>query len=293
MSAARARGRADEVRRIEIVTPEGVPLSFAIASYGDRFHAFVIDFLIVHVVVFALAIVVALAGQPDWGGALLLLVAFLLQNFYFVWHESHGLGRTPGKRIAGIRVIDAGGGPLRTDAVLVRNLTRVLEMFLPIQVVLSPEALWPGAPGGLRLAAVTWIFAFAFLPLFNRRRLRIGDIVGGTLVVRAPRVVLLEDPVRAVPPALGRALEPVAFTDAQLDVYGIYELQVLEDVLRRGREPGGRAAMGAVYERIRQKIGFSGQAPTERFLRDFYAALRARLERRLLLGKRKEDKFAR
>ena len=40
-------------------------------------------------------------------------------------------GITPGKRVFGLRVIDRGGGALRADAVIARNLMREIEVFLP------------------------------------------------------------------------------------------------------------------------------------------------------------------
>jgi hypothetical protein len=107
-------------------------------------------------------------------------------------------------------------------------------------------------------------------------------------VVRTPDAVLLEDLSSA------RAREELGFTDAQIDVYGVYELQVLEDVLR-GRDRAGHAeAVRTVAGKVREKIGWSGAAvPDEAFLDAFYAALRGRLERRLLFGKRRADKHDR
>ena len=53
-------------------------------------------------------------------------------------------------------------------------------------------------------------------------------------------------------------------------------------------------ALRAVCGRIQRKIKWTGgTVQTERFLREFYAALRARLEQKMLLGKRKKDKYAR
>ena len=100
--------------------------------------------------------------------------------------------------------------------------------------------------------------------------------------------VLLEDLSSA------RAREELAFTDPQLDVYGVYELQVLEDVLRGRGRAGHADAVRTVAEKVREKIGWSGPPVSdERFLEAFYAALRGRLERRLLFGKRRADKHDR
>jgi hypothetical protein len=51
--------------------------------------------------------------------------------------------------------------------------------------------------------------------------------------------------------------------------------------------------MLTVAEKIRAKINYRGKpGDDERFLRDFYAALRAHLEQRMLFGERREDKYA-
>jgi hypothetical protein len=163
---------------------------------------------------------------------------------------------------------------------------RELEVWIPIRLAAASGDLWPGAPGWTRLVFSLWALVFLLLPLFNRNRLRAGDIVAGTMVVLAPRSMLLPD--------LGAsaAAEPAhEFTEEQLSVYGIYELQVLEDLLRR-TDAGRREAFEAVAAQIKKKIGFQGDVKTERFLREFYAAQRERLERKILLGKRKKDKYA-
>ena len=283
----RVRAAPPAPTRHEIVPPEGVPLSFTIASPGDRAAAFLVDALFMVLAGVAVFLLVLLGGgRSGWTAAIANLVLFAVQNLYFVWFEARWQGSTPGKRALGIRVIDARGGTLTIEAVLARNLVRVLEVFLPLAVLVDPEALWPGAPPWARLLASAWLLVFALLPLFNRQRLRVGDLVAGTCVVVAPRVVLLDDPGRA------RGAAAWSFTDAQLDVYGVYELQVLEDVLRRAREPGGPEGVRAVARQIAAKVGWKGSVE-DPFLREFYAALRDRLERRMLLGRRKADKHDR
>lgn len=268
-----------------IVTPEGIPLRLALARAGDRAGAFLLDFLIQAVAITLLTLVVgAMTDWADWSRAFALLAAFAIRTFYFIWFEIRWQGRTPGKRAVGIRVMDAAGGPLRSEAVIVRNLMREIEVWIPILFLLWHESLWPDAPGWAQLVFSIWAFVFVLMPLFNRNRLRAGDMVAGTIVVLAPRAVLLPD--------LGAASKGTyEFTDEQLGVYGIYELQVLEDLLRRS-DPARREAFTAVANQIRKKIGWKEPVKTERFLREFYAALRARLERKMLLGKRKKDKFS-
>ena len=285
---------------IEIVTPEGVPLPFVVATVGDRATAVFIDLLILLGFLLGILILGALATGDRFGssfvGAFALLATFLFRTFYFTWGEARRAS-TIGKRRLGLRVMDARGGPLTVEAVIVRNLLRELELFLPLFLLLAPGAVVPGESGLLRLFSAFWLLGIGLVPLVNRRRQRIGDLLAGTIVVVRPRATLLADLGRAPADAPGRVPSAThVFTDEQLDVYGIYELQVLEEVLRRGKGPGGdRDAMQAVTDRIASKIRWQGDRRTlvdETFLRDFYAALRARLERRMLLGHRKADKHA-
>jgi uncharacterized RDD family membrane protein YckC len=272
-----------------VITPEGVPLPFVVAAAADRVYAFVLDALILlaaTVVVWLLCLVIFL-GVRGLGLALALLATFALRNAYFVACEANWSGRTLGKRAAGLRVIARDGGPLTAEAVLARNLTRELEVFMPLTVLLVGRQLAPELPGWALAAASLWLFAFALLPLASRERLRCGDLAAGTMVVRAPRAVLLAD-LAAAPGAA------IAFTREQLDVYGIQELQVLEDLLRRRAEGTlGSGVLDEVAGKIRRKIGWQPHdpaVPAETFLRAFYGAQRGRLEQRLLFGERRERK---
>ena len=285
------RGGAERLR--EVVTPEGVPIRFAVALAGDRLGAFVLDLLAIAGIVAVLAVpLVVLAARGLLEGDLVLagaiLAIFLVRTFYFAFFELSWQGQTPGKRALRLRAVDSRGGPLTAEAIIARNLTRELELFLPLAALFAPQALFPGAPGWAALAAIAWMLILGFLPLANRDRLRIGDLVAGTVVVRTPDAVLLEDL------AATRAREAFPFSDAQLDAYGVYELQVLEQVLRGRGQAGHDEAVRTVAAKIREKIGWTGApGPDAPFLEAFYAALRGRLERRLLFGKRRADKHDR
>lgn len=281
-------------------TPEGLTLPFRVATAGDRLGAFLIDFAIIVFATLAVVVpAVLLAPTPFFGPlglAVALLASLFFRNFYFIACEVRWNGVTPGKRRLGLRVISRDGGPLTTDAVFARNLTRELELFLPLAALLAPETLLPGSPGWAQLAGSAWIFAFALLPLAGKDRLRCGDLVAGTLVVKAPAVLLLED---LAAPAAGTAGEPAAaadglpFTRRQLDIYGIRELQVLESLLRRYDEGVlDPLVLGDVAMKIRRKIGWPSddRRPADEFLRAFYRAQRQRLEHKLLFGHRQERK---
>jgi uncharacterized RDD family membrane protein YckC len=282
--------RRDWRKRREIVTPEGVPLTVELAEFTERAIALLVDLLIC--VVAAVVMLFAfsyLAFTGEVGTAVffsvLNLVLFFLRVLYFIHFELSGRGATPGKRVAGIRVIDRRGGPLRASAVIARNLTRELEIFIPIVILIS-AGVTPGVPWG-KLLSVGWLICALLLMLFNRDRMRAGDLIGGTLVIVLPRQRLLGDLVET------RAR--FAFADHQLAAYGKRELQVLEDLLRRRDDAETRALLRDVCDRICRKIDWTAPlapADTALFLRDFYTAQRAFLEREQLFGRPRADKFA-
>lgn len=288
MAAPRGRTR-------EVVTPEGVPLRFTLADAGERAGAFLIDLVIL--VAASMGLLVAtliLVGAAGGIGLAVALVAFfVLRTFYFTFFESRWKGATPGKQALRLRVVDAHGGPLTAEAVFARNLMRELEFFVPLVALLAPASLGDSLPGWARLVSLGWLLVFALLPLFNRDRLRPGDLVGGTLVVRAPQALLLEDLSAARRAAAGAAPAPqYAFTREQLDIYGIYELQVLEELLR-SQGPVRWQSLRAVSEKVQAKLRWKPPVPdheAERFLHDFYVAQRRRLEQKMMLGHRQERK---
>jgi uncharacterized RDD family membrane protein YckC len=297
MSPRARQGEHSALTR-EIVTPEGVPIGFELASAGDRASAFLLDVVIQAALLIAVALAFTYAGMSsELLKPILIIAEFLIQNFYFAFFEIRWQGQTPGKRKVGIRVIDARGGQLDTGAVLARNLVRELEVWTPLRFIVLNRMMWPDAPTWALVIAGAWTFVFLLMPLFNKDKLRVGDLVGGTRVVRQPKVVLLPDLVSEAQVSMQRraVVQPTfTFTDDQLAIYGIYELQVLEDVLRQDQsKPAYFDAVSMVCDKIRDKIGYVGRIESsERFLKDFYVALRAHLEQKMLFGQRKADKFA-
>jgi len=243
-----------------LITPEGVDLRLTLASGGERAGAFLLDAVIILATLVGLTILVAWAFSAtgkDSGETLLMLWlvgAFILRNGYFLLFELTPRAATLGKRALGLRVVTRDGGRLTSEAVFTRNAMREIEIFL-------------------------------LFPLFNRDRLRVGDFVAGTWVVKAPRRRLAAD----LAGEAAARYHQFDFTPDQVAAYGVKELQVLEDVLRQR----DKRTLKDVAMRIRRKIGWLPE-PYENdadFLSAYYAALRARLEHRLLFGHRRKDKF--
>ncbi len=292
----------DAQRRRVLVTPEGIALPVVLAGRGARLGALIIDLTIIAVTVIVAAIVLgfagagaAMSGTKDGGNPaaeaiqiVLILLLFALRYGYFLVFELGPRGATPGKRLTGIRIAARGGGRLSTEMVLARNLLRDIELFLPIIALFVL-----GFVGGLtNWMLAGWLLVFALFPFFNRDRLRAGDLIAGTWVLEAPRHRLqaalstTESATSGTSRTTGASYK---FGEAELAIYGEYELQTLERVLREDRTE----AMTAVHEAICRKIGWNPGAGDERaFLEAYYTQLRARLESGMRLGKRKADKFA-
>ena len=287
----RLKENARQAKRVRaLVTPEGAALNLKIATASERAGAFLLDFtlqiILIIVSVFVIAWMFSSMGFRGWSvaGSLSAVVVFFLRNFYFIFFEIGRKAATPGKRALGLRVAARNGGRLTANAVLARNFMRELEVFPPLSLLLM--TVEDEVSAWIRLLGIAWTAVFVLFPLFNRDKLRVGDLIAGTIVIHAPRTKLKKDITSAAPLSTAASF---AFTPAELDAYGIHELHVLEDVLRQST----REIKARVAERIREKIGREKQTGEDdlAFLEAYYGALHSRLEQQMLFGERKEDKF--
>lgn len=296
-SASHSANSGRSVQRT-LITPEGVDLRLKLASAGQRAGAFAIDFTILIAILILISLLYTWLGlasliegedeAAEFFQIIWLLGFFLVRNFYFMLFELGRRSATLGKRLLGLRVVARDGGRLTADAVIARNLMREIEIFLPISAFFASlvdalSGLFTGQSSMLPVVTLIWAMIFLFFPLFNRDRLRVGDIVAGTWVVYAPRRKLQAD---LAGEGQGR-LERFAFTDEQLAIYGEYELQMLEKVLRTGNDE----TLSGVANTIRAKIDWHYDDEDYDFLNAYYAALGARLERGMLFGRRRASKF--
>ena len=274
--------------RREILTPEGVALPVDLADHGERVVALIIDLFIwmcVTALLFVAIIAFVVEGKAvEIAVTMILFIAFIVRNLYFVYFELAWQGATPGKWITSLRVIDRRGGPLTPSAVFARNLTREVEMFLPAGLLLSAGT---GADTWEKLALLSWLGLFTALPLFNKDRMRGGDFIAGTVVIAIPKRVLLAD--------LVDSRNRYTFTPEQLCAYGAFELEILEELLRRPRSAETMTLLQDVCGRICVKIKWPAPIPAAdvvSFLTEFYSVERAFLEREKLFGRNREHKHS-
>ena len=286
MSGARVAA-TDGKRRRALVTPEGFDLGVTIGSAGARLAALTVDLgllllIVIAVLLLALFGVISLGferGEPLMIGVMIAM--FLLRNFWFIGFEAGKRAATPGKRLLGLRVVSRDGGALNVDQVIARNLMREIELFLPL-TMLSFGGAGGGLDGWVVLFGLGWALLFTLFLLFNRDRMRVGDLLAGTWVIETGRQKLGED--LSAPQYDAHRF---VFSRDQLSAYGVAELTRLEEVLRLKDE----AQMWVVTDAIVGRIGWAEHvSDAEGFLSAYYAGLRGHLERDLLFGWKRADK---
>ncbi len=142
----------------------------SLAGIGSRFIALLVDSLIWFAGFLVLVVLLAifLPGikafskiSEQWVVAIVIFIFFLLNWGYFTLFEAFWNGRTPGKRVARIRVIQRSGRAIGLFESMARNLVRYVDM----------------QPFPLYAVGVISIFV-------TRQHQRLGDLAAGTLVVR-------------------------------------------------------------------------------------------------------------
>jgi uncharacterized RDD family membrane protein YckC len=177
------------LQELTIGSATGIDVSLPVAGAGARAYAFLIDWcirLLLALAWFAVAALtyngsLSLAPPLDtdarWFGAVLAPSLAI----YFLYHYLLELlmrGRTPGKRMAGVRVISRDGSTPSIAALLIRNVFRLIDS-LPLFY-------------GVGLIAV----------IATSEHRRIGDVAAGTLLAyEAPAAAAPAAPELATPSA--------------------------------------------------------------------------------------------
>ena len=155
---------------LDIKTPEFVSIQFQIAGLGSRSAAFIIDQLLL--MTFNILSIVILFFVLDGMSkmefifignslpiAITIIALFIINWGYFFAFEFFSGGRTLGKKLMGIRVIQENGHSITLLSSFIRNLIRIIDSL--------PTAYFLG---------IIMIF-------FHSKHKRLGDLVAGTIVV--------------------------------------------------------------------------------------------------------------
>jgi uncharacterized RDD family membrane protein YckC len=151
---------------LTIETPEGVCFTLLLAGPVTRFLAWLIDLLAIAALNTVAQNVLRIAGLvgAEFAQAAAIVEYFALSTGYGICLEWLWRGQTLGKRVLGLRVIDAQGLRLDFSQIVIRNLLRTVDMLPAFYLV-----------GGVAT-------------VFTRNAQRLGDLAANTIVVRSPRI---------------------------------------------------------------------------------------------------------
>lgn len=152
---------------LRISTPDGVVFDLPLAGPAIRGAALFVDYLVVMMIANMLSLVLSpvVVVLQDIGVGLRVLLVFAIQLLYGMILEWFWGGKTIGKRLFSLRVIDDRGLRLRPSQIVLRNLMRSIDSLPAFYLIAG-------------------ICAF-----FNRRCQRLGDLAAGTVVIRTPEPI--------------------------------------------------------------------------------------------------------
>lgn len=183
--------KLDTLQAVELA--EGIEIRLRMAGPMLRAGAYLIDFALRGAVLLVGGFILSLAGIAIGGkvaGGMMMLVWFLLDWLYPVIFEAGKRGATPGKRMLGLRVVQATGSPITYGQSIVRNFLRFVDSM--------PFFLY-----GFGLTSC----------LATRRFQRLGDLAAGTVViydrVPAPKASAVPPPITAVPLPVGLTADEI------------------------------------------------------------------------------------
>ncbi len=220
--------------QLRIETPENVVLLRQLAGPAPRAVAYAIDFVVRLLIFAVLAIVFRIIGEvlPGMSAGVMLFALFLLQWAYYVVCEGCFNGRTVGKRMMGLRVIQEQGYPITFWGAVIRNLLRagdLVLLFLPTVVCL----------------------------LLTKNFQRLGDLVANTVVVSERSARLPSEPI------IVERIAPLKRTEIGSYVPSRSTLTLIDEFLGRRGPSGipperGHEVAARLARVLAQKLDYKG-----------------------------------
>ncbi len=160
-----------------IETADKIRVQYKIATPVLRAASFMMDFILFIAVIYGLAIFLDYLDFFNFLGKVIdyklhealtwffwFVIIFLLRWFYYFFFEMLFNGKTPGKMILGLRVINHDGRYLDLTAVVLRNFVRIFDQ------------------------DVTFYLGALISIMANREYRRIGDLIAGTIVIKEDKL---------------------------------------------------------------------------------------------------------
>lgn len=240
--------------QMTLASAEGIDLDVSLAGIGSRGGALLIDLILQVLALFILGLVATLLSD-GLTAALIAVFGFVIVIVYPIVAEAFAGGRTIGKAVMGIAVVDLDGSPVSFMAAVIRNVVRVVDAL----------------PGTYLVGAIA--------VLATSRSQRLGDLAARTIVVhqrkRSADVTAGLD--------LGLSIEPVLSPDAAgWDLSGVTADDVAAArsflVRRNQLDPGRRAdlAQTLAFQLLPKVAGVPLEGGPELFLERVVSAKTSR-----------------
>ncbi len=164
--------------QLNVHTSDGMEFSLDVAGIGSRSYAFVIDWHIRLILALAWWVLLWLIltnadierlidsfhSDSSWIGTIIMVPPLMIYLLYHPVLELIMHGRTPGKRMAGVRIVTSDGYTPSAGALLIRNIFRLVDS-LPV------------------------FYGIGFVAaLITANQVRIGDMAAGTLLVYEQKI---------------------------------------------------------------------------------------------------------
>jgi uncharacterized RDD family membrane protein YckC len=247
-----------------ISTPENVDLHLEFAGLGNRIFACLIDTLITYLSIAVLYFACWLGaywfshlGIPSSAKVtvaacfvlLAIILSFIIYFGYFIYFEVAWQGQTPGKRLAGIRVIEQNGQPVSRSSVFIRNLLRAIDE-------------------GLLLIGL-------IVMVIDRHERRLGDLAANTIVIRERKTNFSSADLKLT----AQLSEADSFDAGRISAE---EYEILLGFLKRRQQLNRKYRLSIaarLQEYFASKLSVPAQeANSELFLEKLYLAYQARAE---------------
>jgi uncharacterized RDD family membrane protein YckC len=216
---------------LTVNTPFNIELEFLLAPFFKRVVAWLCDYLIL--ILYSYAAIFLIIGAPlgidtlsvsrmeMWQSIAIVLLISLPVLFYHLIFELYCSGRSPGKMLMGLQVVNKEGGSASISQYILRWIICMPNYMLPGIVLMD---------GAVQLMAMTIVLGLVFLPAVisiavTAKSQRLGDIAAGTVVVDIHQKINIAETIYIeVDDDNYQPLYPQVLTLSDKDINGIKNL---------------------------------------------------------------------
>lgn len=228
---------------ISINTTQNVPISFTLATVGNRMGAYLIDasvkyaYLIVLFNMIMPALHIRTFTSDYWSDVAVQIILFMPVAFYTLTQEIFFEGQTLGKKLLSIKVVKIDGYQASLSDYFIRWIFRVVEIIGPF-----------------------WIIGLITMTS-NKRHQRLGDIAAGTAVIALKSQVNISHTILV---ELADDYEP---RYPQVVRLSDNDLRIIKEQFNRAMENSDIRRISKIALKIEQITGIQREESEEDFIR--------------------------